>query len=98
MTRQGIEPATSRTRVRNDTSKPSPLGKTFTPLYKGVHVSKMVYTSLQVCTVYTSLQGCTPSHKGVHDSTRVCKSLQECTRPYSTTRFLTTNAKGKKYN
>src|SRR5437867_1320784 len=26
MTRQGIEPATSRTRVRNDTSKPSPLG------------------------------------------------------------------------
>src|SRR5437867_12452541 len=27
MTRQGIEPATSRTRVRNDTSKPSPLGK-----------------------------------------------------------------------
>src|SRR2546425_8514124 len=27
MTRQGIEPATSRTRVRNDTSKPSPLGE-----------------------------------------------------------------------
>src|SRR5437867_12894770 len=26
MTRQGIEPVTSRTRVRNDTSKPSPLG------------------------------------------------------------------------
>ena len=37
MTRQGIEPATSRTRVRNDTSKPSPFGNSgvVTPLYIG---------------------------------------------------------------